>query len=183
MPLRPASRRSAVGRPHPERSRHDRIVIPPDRPSRPAAGAAPRARVPDLRRPRAGGGAGPGERPRPRAAPAAIPLRAAGAGGLRVPRARPGRLARPDLAEGHAVIPAELRAALAQEGSAAFVTQGPGGPHLVATWNSYLRVLDDETLAFPAGGARVTEQNVRGGSGVQMILGAKTPRAVGFRLT
>lgn len=81
------------------------------------------------------------------------------------------------------MIPAELRAALAQEGSAAFVTQGPGGPHLVATWNSYLRVLDDETIAFPAGGYRVTEENVRGGSGVQMILGAKSPRAVGFRLT
>lgn len=81
------------------------------------------------------------------------------------------------------MIPAELRAALAQEGSAAFVTQGPGGPHLVATWNSYIRVLDEQTLAFPAGGFRRTEENVRGGSGVQMILGAKNPKGIGFRLS
>lgn len=81
------------------------------------------------------------------------------------------------------MIPAELRAALAQEGPAAFVTQGSGGPHLVATWNSYILVLDERTIAFPAGGYRVTEENVRGGSGVQMILGAKDPKSVGFRLT
>lgn len=81
------------------------------------------------------------------------------------------------------MISEEVRAALTQEGSAAFVTQGPNGPHLVATWNSYLRVLDDRTVAFPAGGYRRTEENVRGGSGVQMILGAKNPKGIGFRLT
>lgn len=81
------------------------------------------------------------------------------------------------------MIPAELRAALQQEGSAAFVTQGPDGPHLVATWNSYLRVLDDRTIALPAGGYRKTEENVRAGSGVQMILGARHPKGIGFRLT
>jgi hypothetical protein len=36
------------------------------------------------------------------------------------------------------VIPDALKAALKEEGSAAFVTQGPSGPHLVATWNSYI---------------------------------------------
>lgn len=82
-----------------------------------------------------------------------------------------------------AVISDELRAALTQEGSAAFVTQGPGGPHLVATWNSYLRVLDDRTIAFPAGGYRRTEENIRSGSEVQMILGAKNPKGIGFRLS
>ncbi|WP_242336358.1 MULTISPECIES: pyridoxamine 5'-phosphate oxidase family protein [Anaeromyxobacter] len=81
------------------------------------------------------------------------------------------------------MISEEIRAALTQEGSAAFVTEGPAGPHLVATWNSYLRVLDDTTLAFPAGGYRRTEENVRSGSGVQMILGAKHPKGVGFRLS
>lgn len=81
------------------------------------------------------------------------------------------------------MIPDELRAALGQESSAAFVTQGPGGPHLVATWNSYIRVLDDATLAFPAGGYRKTEENVRAGSPVQMILGAKSPKGIGFRVS
>ncbi len=81
------------------------------------------------------------------------------------------------------MISEEIRAALTHEGSAAFVTQGPEGPHLVATWNSYLRVLDDRTVAFPAGGYRRTEENVRSGSAVQMILGARNPKGVGFRLS
>ncbi len=76
-----------------------------------------------------------------------------------------------------------IRTVLNHEGPAAFVTEGPGGPHLVATWQSYLRVLDDATLAFPAGGYRRTEENLRAGSGVQMIIGAKQPSGIGFRLT
>lgn len=47
-----------------------------------------------------------------------------------------------------------VQAVLAHEGSAALVTTGPGGPHLVATWNSYILVVDEATLAFPAGAAR-----------------------------
>lgn len=76
-----------------------------------------------------------------------------------------------------------IRAVLQQEGAAAFVTEGAGGPHLVATWQSYLRVLDDVTLAFPAGGYRRTEENIRAGSSVQMIVGAKQPRGIGFRIS
>ncbi len=81
------------------------------------------------------------------------------------------------------MIPDRLRAALREEGSAAFVTQGPAGPHLVATWNSYLEVLDDGTIVFPAGGYRTTEENLRRGSPVQMIVGGHLPEGVGFRLT
>ncbi len=72
---------------------------------------------------------------------------------------------------------------LRQEGPAAFITVGAGGPHLVATWQGYIRILDADTLVFPAGGFRVTEENVRAGSGVQMIIGAKQPKGIGFRLT
>lgn len=81
------------------------------------------------------------------------------------------------------MIPERLRAALAEEGSAAFVTRGPEGPHLVATWNSYIEVVDASTLVFPAGGFRKTEENLRGGSPVQMIVGGHVPDGVGFRLT
>jgi hypothetical protein len=81
------------------------------------------------------------------------------------------------------MIPDGLRAALRQEGSAAFVTQGPEGPHLVATWNSYIEVLDRDTLVFPAGGYRQTEENLRNGSAVQMIVGGHVPEGIGFRLT
>jgi hypothetical protein len=81
------------------------------------------------------------------------------------------------------MFPERLKAALKQEGSAAFVTQGPAGPHLVATWNSYIEVVDASTLVFPAGGYRTTEANLRSGSPVQMIIGGHLPEGVGFRLT
>ena len=80
------------------------------------------------------------------------------------------------------MIPDRLRAALREEGSAAFVTQGAAGPHLVATWNSYIEVVDASTLVFPAGGYRRTEENLRDGSPVQMIVGGHVPDGVGFRL-
>lgn len=63
------------------------------------------------------------------------------------------------------------------------MTQGPAGPHLVATWNSYLEVVDASTLVFPAGGFRATEENLRRGSPVQMIVGGHVPEGVGYRLT
>lgn len=84
------------------------------------------------------------------------------------------------------MIDAAVRSVLAVEGPATFVTTGPQGPHLVATWQSYLDVLDDHTLVFPAGGYRQTEANLEAGSPVQMMLGARGPEiaggALGFRL-
>ncbi len=80
-------------------------------------------------------------------------------------------------------IPDRLMRVLREEGSAAFVTHGPAGPHLVATWNSYIDVVDPSTLRFPAGGYRKTEENLRNGSPVQMIVGGHLPEGVGFRLT
>lgn len=81
------------------------------------------------------------------------------------------------------MIPDRLKAALKEEGSAAFTTEGPGGPHLVATWNSYIEVVGADTLLFPAGGYHRTEENLRSGSPVQMIVGGHVPAGVGFRLT
>ncbi len=81
------------------------------------------------------------------------------------------------------MIPDRLKVALQEEGSAAFVTQGPDGPHLVATWNSYLELVGGDTLVFPAGGYRTTEENLRRGTRVQMIVGGHVPQGVGFRLT
>ncbi len=82
------------------------------------------------------------------------------------------------------MIPEQLEAALRGEGAAAFVTQGPDGrPHLVATWNSYIELVGADTLLFPAGGYRTTEENLRRGSPVQMIVGGHVPAGIGFRLT
>ena len=75
---------------------------------------------------------------------------------------------------------------LKAEGSATFLTKGPEGPHLVATWQSYLDALDAETLVFPAGGYRVTEANLAQDPSVQMVIGRQRDAegaALGFRLT
>lgn len=80
---------------------------------------------------------------------------------------------------------ATVRAVLGAEGSATFVTNGADGPHLVATWQSYLEILDDETLAFPAGGYRATEANLKRDPSVQMVIADKRSPAgpaIGFRL-
>ncbi|WP_257308405.1 pyridoxamine 5'-phosphate oxidase family protein [Geothrix fuzhouensis] len=84
------------------------------------------------------------------------------------------------------ILDATIRAVLGAEGSATFLTNGADGPHLVATWQSYLEVVDDETLAFPAGGYRVTEANLARDPSVQMIIADKRSPAgpaIGFRLT
>ena len=75
--------------------------------------------------------------------------------------------------------------ALEAEGSATFATIGPRGAHLVATWQSYLEVIDDGTLIFPAGGYRATEVNLANDPSVQMVIGSRrgTQGAIGFRLT
>ncbi|HLN62838.1 MAG TPA: pyridoxamine 5'-phosphate oxidase family protein [Symbiobacteriaceae bacterium] len=78
-----------------------------------------------------------------------------------------------------------VKAVLSREGSAALVTSGAAGPHLVATWNSYITLLADDALAFPAGGMRTTQANVEAGNPVQLIIGSKdeTGKGAGFRLT
>lgn len=81
------------------------------------------------------------------------------------------------------MLDAAVLSTLKAEGPAAFVTNGPSGPHLVATWQSYLEVLDDARLAFPAAptGYHATEANLKAGSGCQMVVGSKGD-GQGFRL-
>lgn len=80
-----------------------------------------------------------------------------------------------------------VRAVIAEEGSAAIATVGSAGPHLTATWQSYIEILDGQTVAFPAGGLRQTEANVAAGSPIFLLLAAKNPaglpKPTGFRLT
>ncbi|WP_243288111.1 pyridoxamine 5'-phosphate oxidase family protein [Geothrix terrae] len=84
------------------------------------------------------------------------------------------------------MLDATVLAVLEAEGSATFVTKGPEGPHLVATWQSYLEAVDATTLVFPAGGYRVTEANLARDPSFQMIIGRQRSAAgpaVGFRLS
>lgn len=78
----------------------------------------------------------------------------------------------------------EVKAVLSRESSAALVTVGVDGPHLVATWNSYIEVLSDDTFAFPAGGMNHTQANIAKGSHVEMIIGSRdeSGKGLGFRL-
>ena len=45
--------------------------------------------------------------------------------------------------------------------AATIVTSGEDGPHVVSTWNSYIQIVDDETLHIPAGGLKHTEANLK----------------------
>ncbi|RIV21704.1 FMN-binding protein [Alicyclobacillaceae bacterium I2511] len=62
---------------------------------------------------------------------------------------------------------------LTQEGPASFVTMGSDGPHMVATWNSYIQLNENDELLIPAGSLFQTELNIKQGSGVQLLIAAK----------
>lgn len=77
---------------------------------------------------------------------------------------------------------------LATEGPASFVTMGLEGPHMAATWNSYISVHGIDEVLIPVGSLHQTEENVHHGSEVQMIIASKTVTGIhgdgaGFLLT
>lgn len=74
------------------------------------------------------------------------------------------------------MIPETLLEVLKHEGVAAIATQGPDGPHLVNTWNSYLQVLDDGSIVVPAGYMHVTEKNIAKDPRVLMTVGSRQVR-------
>ena len=57
-------------------------------------------------------------------------------------------------------IPAKLQEVLKKDGVVAIATLGEDGPHLVNTWNSYVRLTPDGRLLIPAGYMNQTEANV-----------------------
>jgi hypothetical protein len=82
------------------------------------------------------------------------------------------------------MIDAAVQAAFSEEGPATFATEGPDGPHLVATWQSYLLAVDATTLAWPAAGYQITEANLKAGSPLQLVVGSRVGKStVGFRLS
>jgi hypothetical protein len=58
------------------------------------------------------------------------------------------------------MIPEKLLEILKQDGVAAIATLGKDGPHMVNTWNSYIRISSDGRLLIPAGYMHRTEANV-----------------------
>jgi hypothetical protein len=70
------------------------------------------------------------------------------------------------------VIPEKLLEILKQDGVVAIATLGQDGPHLVNTWNNYLRTTEDGRLLIPAGYMHRTEANIAFNPEVLITLGS-----------
>lgn len=57
----------------------------------------------------------------------------------------------------------------------AIVTSGDDGPHVVGNWGDYMRALgiDANTIVFPAGRYRQTEQNLEKDNRVQLLVASR----------
>jgi len=62
---------------------------------------------------------------------------------------------------------------LNHEGVVSIVTQGENEPHMVNTWNSYIKISEDGKIIFPAGTMKVTEANISKNNKVLMTLGSR----------
>jgi hypothetical protein len=58
------------------------------------------------------------------------------------------------------MIPEKMLDILKQDGAVAIATLGQEGPHIVNTWNSYIRISADGHLLIPAGYMHRTESNI-----------------------
>ena len=70
------------------------------------------------------------------------------------------------------MIPEKLLEIMKQDGVVAIATLGGDGPHMVNTWNSYLRITEDGRLLIPAGYMHRTEANIAYNPGVLLTLGS-----------
>jgi predicted pyridoxine 5'-phosphate oxidase superfamily flavin-nucleotide-binding protein len=69
-------------------------------------------------------------------------------------------------------LPDTLLEVLKKDGVVAIATLGPDGPHMVNTWNSYVRVAEDDRLLIPAGYFHKTEANIASNNQVLVTLGS-----------
>lgn len=74
------------------------------------------------------------------------------------------------------MIPEKLQEILTKDGVVAIATLGEDGPHMVNTWNSYIRVSEDDRLLIPAGYMHKTEANVTYNNQVLITLGSSKVR-------
>ena len=70
------------------------------------------------------------------------------------------------------MISEKLLEILKQDGVVAIATLGKDGPHMVNTWNSYIRVSPEERLLIPAGYMHQTEENIKHNPEVLITLGS-----------
>jgi pyridoxamine 5'-phosphate oxidase-like protein len=74
------------------------------------------------------------------------------------------------------VIPEKLAEVLKHDGVVAIATLGPDGPHMVNTWNTYIRISEDGRLLIPAGYMNRTERNVAFNNQVLLTAGSSKVR-------
>ena len=70
------------------------------------------------------------------------------------------------------MIPEKLLEVMKQDGVVAIATLGADGPHMVNTWNSYLRTTEDGRLLIPVGYMHRTEANIAFNPQVLITLGS-----------
>ncbi len=70
------------------------------------------------------------------------------------------------------MIPEKLLEVLKKDGVVAIASLGQNGPHMVNTWNSYIRITEDERLLIPAGYMNQTEENIATNNHILMTLGS-----------
>ena len=70
------------------------------------------------------------------------------------------------------MIAEKLLEILKQDGVVAIATLGQDGPHMVNTWNSYIRISPDGRLLIPAGYMHRTEANIAFNPEVLITLGS-----------
>ncbi len=70
------------------------------------------------------------------------------------------------------MLPEKLLEIMKQDGVAAIATLGNEGPHMVNTWNSYIKVSEDGRLFIPAGYMLKTEANIAHNPNVLITMGS-----------
>jgi len=70
------------------------------------------------------------------------------------------------------MIPEKMLEVLKHDGVVAIATLGQEGPHMVNTWNSYIRITDDERILIPVGYMHRTEANISFNDQVLISLGS-----------
>lgn len=70
------------------------------------------------------------------------------------------------------MIPEKLQEILKKDGVVAIATLGKDGPHMVNTWNSYIRISPEGRILIPAGYMHKTEENIKHNPEVLITLGS-----------
>lgn len=69
------------------------------------------------------------------------------------------------------------------DGIVAIVTQGDSEPHVVNTWNSYVRVSGEDKLLIPVGGMHQTEANLQSSNRVKLTIGNREIEGLRYKGT